>query len=374
MSRMNRMSRMDTITKRIENAFKPTYTKELLKTILVKSRATSNTQIGLRDDNSSLATDLDYYNNRYDCMNNDSYRNRFFKEEIVRVSKLYNRWLEIGPGADGFLTKLILDENPQNVVTAVEGSSLAFQKVCKRLSRYSLKHRLHLFEGLAGHVSVPGNFDVFISELLGHWASSEGAPEAYRLCGLNYGVFKEAIPRYFGTCILPVNLTNTRYLTPTVIGSKVTLFRAFPFEEAQLSHQHQLMEYYCAIDLLQRGHDQSPCITKLEWSIEHPSTFHGFCTYLVYGNSDQRDDWYTSKTSKENVSNNWNHIFIPCDPVQVLPGYIIRCTCTCDVFRAEPQYSFDTTVCYENEVKYSSTLRVEYKDIYTVVVKVKDLK
>lgn len=357
------MERYNRIQEIIEASISPSYSSELLGIILAKSNAKMDLQVGIRDSSSTITSDLEYYNNRYESMNNDVYRNNFFRAAIAKFSQRYNKWLEIGPGADGYLTKIVLTANPQNNVTAVEGSSAACRKILKKLETFIRKGRLRVYEGLAGTIDLGEKHEVLLAELLGHWGSSEGYVEVLRQCGLKYHPFDDAIPRYFGTFIVPVDLTRARYLVPTMVGNKAILFRGFPFEDTKIG-EPQIMEHYSTLETLKRKYNTVPVHQDVSWKIGEERTFCGFSTYLFYGNSTKQESWSTSITSKENPANNWCHILIPVGPIHVLPGTTIRCQCICDVFQREPSYRFivDTSTGFHGDYA------MDYQDLYQAIV------
>lgn len=166
-----------------------------------------------------------------------------FQEAVQGVQ----RWLEIGPGALGTLTRMVLDASGINSVVAIEAVPASAEKLKKALLDYS--SRLTIVTGLAGHVPLPSGceFDALIAEILGHFASSEGYVAIIHLCSLHYPSLKKtvklAIPAFFGTKMVPVDLSKvTKPLSIGAIGERLTLFSRFPFADAQLSSEHGFME------------------------------------------------------------------------------------------------------------------------------------
>jgi hypothetical protein len=361
---------------RITRALAPRYASSTLLLILHQARATVHLQLGFRDEAGSISSDLDWYDNNYEIMTNDAYRNAFFRGAIEELSPggphgNGHRWFEIGPGADGCLTKMVLDAHPANTVLAVEGSAPAVKKVTKNLARYIRTGRLQVLNGIVGESGVPeAEADVLVAEILGHWASSEGYCEVLRASGIRCS---DTIPRYFGTCIVPVDLSLARHLVPTMVGSKVCLFRAFPFADAALAGA-QDMESYSGLAVLQQGTNTDPVRTSLKFAIQRGGTFHGFSTYLFYCQHEDRRDLRTSIVSADNTATNWNHCFLPFGPLEVTPDHTVELECICDVFQREPRYEFHVTVKdASNQTLLEDVLAIDYKDIYTLLVKVKDV-
>jgi hypothetical protein len=356
---------------RITRAVAPGYARSTLLLILHKARATVNLQLGFRDDKGSISSDLDWYDNNYEIMTNDAYRNAFFRNAIEELSSQppgYRRWFEIGPGADGCLTKMVLDASPENTVLAVEGSAPAVKKLTKKLARHIRTGRLRVVHGIVGETSGDAQADVLLAEILGHWASSEGYCEVLRASGIRCA---DTVPRYFGTCIVPVDLSLARRLVPTMVGSKLCLFRAFPFADTALAAP-QDMESYSGLDILRQGTNTNAVGTKLKFDIQRAGTFHGLSTYLFYCQNGDRSDRRTSIVSADNPATNWNHCFLPFGPLEVTPEHTLELECICDVFRREPRYEFHVRVNFKSQSLWEDVLAIDYKDMYTLLVKVKD--
>ena len=351
------------------------YSTDTLLLILQKSRATVNIQIGIRDNSGTIQKDLEHYDaNQYEVMCCDQYRNTFFQQAIDEASTKYTSWLEIGPGADACLTKMVLNY-PKNTITAVEGSHKAYNKFMTKMNGMIEKKRVTPVSGYAGsaNVKLHKQHEVLLSELLGHWASSEGYCEVLRQCGIRYPSFKHVIPEFFGTMLVPVDLSETRYITPTMIGEKIVLLRDFQFIESRLSKNDQLMEAYHASQILRQGDNREPGIKYTSFTVTKAGRMHGFASYLVYGQSNNATEWFTSIQSKENIASNWNTVFIPLGPIPVLQNDKIECQIKCDIFRQNPQYQFETSITRNSEQIYKSLYCIDYKDIYCLLFRVNQI-
>lgn len=130
-----------------------------------------------RSDSEDSDDEGDYDDTKYQTMNEDINRNCYFLHSIKRASRSVSTWVEIGPGASAFLTKLVLRSSPTNTIFAIEGTptSAALAESTLRESGFSL-NRYRIAGGLAGQVPLPGDvdFDGFVAEILGHTASNEG--------------------------------------------------------------------------------------------------------------------------------------------------------------------------------------------------------
>jgi hypothetical protein len=355
---------------RINNTLSIKYSQETLLLVIKKCPTSYKIQIGIRDENGSIETDLDYYDDsEYETISSDTYRNHFFQEAIDKASDLFTTWLEIGPGSSGCLTKMVLNY-PENKVTAIEASTQAHRKFRENAKRFIRQNRLTTIKGYAGHIDIPGSHEVLLSEILGHISSSEGFCEVLRKCGIRYPPFKCIIPSFFGTVIVPVDLSKAKYLLPTMVGEKTILFYAYPFSETRITGKAdvQLMEFYSSSEVTKRGLNVEPYTRDLTFVVTKPSVFYGFASYIVYGQTSDPTKWCTSLQNPKNTENNWSTIFIPFTPIQVIKNDIIRCNVKCDVLRPEPVYQFQTTVIRNSNTLTSLEYEITYHDIYTIIM------
>ncbi|EWM22997.1 hypothetical protein Naga_100938g1 [Nannochloropsis gaditana] len=146
------------------------YTHELLEIILCKGTATMDVQLGFPDDKAHIHGDLSsgYEETGYACMDQDRWRNAYFEAAIAEASAAkkasaegleveekgsmrpscqasnngpgplhgHRHWLEIGPGAMGTLSRLVLEAHPDNTLTAIEAVPSSARAVVKRLQRW----------------------------------------------------------------------------------------------------------------------------------------------------------------------------------------------------------------------------------------------
>ena len=213
-----------------------------------------------------------------------------------------HHWLEIGPGAMGTLSRMVLGAHPDNKLVAIEAvaSSAAQVAACMRrlfgegvspskqqpqqrkqlaatgageLSSSSSssspsssqpeqeQQRFNVIHGLAGFVSLPQvPINALVAEILGHFGSSEGYVSILQQCGRAYPhlaqAIKEAIPLVFGTKMVPVDLSSPGLTFPLRIGAiekHLVMFVRFPFAATGLSASHGVMEQYNALEELGGG-------------------------------------------------------------------------------------------------------------------------
>ena len=118
-------------------------------------------------------------------------------------------------------------------------------------------------QGLAGHVPFPSSpsgklVDALVAEILGHVGSNEGYVWILQEIRIAYpdvaNSIKAAVPLWFGTRMVPVDLSAAPSIQVSSIGPRVVLVRKFPFKDAQLVpvEEHGEMEMYNVLDELSR--------------------------------------------------------------------------------------------------------------------------
>lgn len=174
-------------------------------------------------------------------------------------------------------------------------------------------------------------------------------------CNASFLVDQATAPAFFGTTMVPVDLSTVQRLKIGAIEKHVSLFYRFPFHEAQLSDQHGYMEVYDSFEELQQGGGgwPSPCSSRsfsCQWSIATngpPRPFHGFGFYVMFG--DSRDGpWTSSNSSGPNHSwcSSWCNVFLPVGRglLACHDGDVIICQTTCHVGKSQPSYDYAVRV------------------------------
>lgn len=114
---------------------------EVLYKILSMGRACKNLWVGVVDD-VGLRQDLVMGYNKHDqysCMHQDTMRNKAYKAFIDTAKAKY--WLEIGPGALGTLTEMVLERSNTKIL-AIEAVRSSKEEVTRRLGKYIRAGRL----------------------------------------------------------------------------------------------------------------------------------------------------------------------------------------------------------------------------------------
>ena len=142
------------------------FSREFLVKLLEKTSNTTahRTLVGLPGtEETSIQEDLPkVYDNAetYNCATHDRERNRWFKQSIERQKLAsVSNWLEIGPGAHGVLTKLVLESYPDRRVTAIEYVQNSIESLHLRMKKYVSSGRLEVncLALLSAPLTVPGS-------------------------------------------------------------------------------------------------------------------------------------------------------------------------------------------------------------------------
>ena len=366
------MRRLDGLVELIRQHVTTGYCKSFFELLLAKGKATLQTYVGLPDELATIHEDLidGYIPRVYEELDNDKARNAYFNKAIEAASRKYSRWFEIGPGALGTLSHMVLDAGSRNTLHSVEAVPLSVTSLQKRFRH---EPRFHVVQGLAGITAISRTppFQVVLAEILGHFASNEGYVAILHQCAENYPSFRDvkmAIPLMFGTKIVPVDLSRAAHLSIAKIASKLVMINSFPIDETQLSTDHGTMEMYNALtEMAERS--KKPRVFTNTWKMAEARPFHGFGCYLVFGDDDQ--GWMSSLECQ-----NWHQVFIPVGEGMLLsePGDIIKVTTTCHVHLTEPLYKFAVTLDRSGRRVHSERIVIRYKDVMSPAHTLRSLK
>jgi hypothetical protein len=135
-----------------------------------------------REDSIQSATSI-YDKEKYSSMTSDVNRNRVYQKGIklaieTQILNCPLQILEIGPGADAVLTKMILACKTPMFLTAIEGNPKSATSAIVALRNYD-KKRFQVMQGNSNNDKFKSffkshTFDILVQEILGFIASSEG--------------------------------------------------------------------------------------------------------------------------------------------------------------------------------------------------------
>jgi len=163
---------------------------------------------------------------------------------IASTFKDGQRWLEVGPGADACLSKLLLEAHPAAHYWGVEVNKAAFKSSSLALKRFP---NAVVINGVVddnfrvGH-TYPANVDAILHEIFGIIASSEGVAKV--LAKLRT-VYPSAIsvPESAQTYIVPLQLTaDDLAKDPKLVIGHSSVRGTLAFLKCQLSDDCALLE------------------------------------------------------------------------------------------------------------------------------------
>ena len=200
-----------------------------------------------------------YTKEGYSVMTQDRVRNHAYRSSICFVIKKLNKKacfvLEIGPGADACLTKMILDNGPLIRYVGLEGNEKSVSLCVKRLkSEYDSKNWQIIRTLSTNPTKIITDFyrtaDLLVHELIGLIASREGMVYVLDdVCQRNNGKLPRTIPHSVATFFTPTFI-NSHTWKPQQIKKVLDypniLLTHFPFENktnAPFLPQCALLEY-----------------------------------------------------------------------------------------------------------------------------------
>lgn len=265
--------------------------------------------------NSAIAVVDEYDNEGYGSMNQDTKRNIYFIRAIIALrNDGVKGFLEIGPGADAFLTKTaILNTNNSEVrldvlqdsrVLAIEANKNSFEKATQVLRKRGYGERatvlltesneetLEYIESkkLAEKRDWP---EAFVAEIIGFIASLEGQCTILRtLSSVLHGV-QHFVPRLFGTFLSPCTMTLTeemQSLDHWRVPNRHAGGNALPRESVS-THQPFVLEWWDSVDHEQWKEGKAVCFTS---STTLPAGTTCLAGSIVLSQDPGLEDWCTS--------------------------------------------------------------------------------
>lgn len=292
--------------------------------------------------------DLDSYRS----MTNDEERCAFYKRMIIDVIQGdTQKWLEIGPGADTCLSKILLCTYPDVFYWGVEVNKYALKKARKAIQEYK-NASVHYGFIDENYRDLPPSIDYVLHEIFGVIASSEGVCKALISLRKRYPLMK-SIPEYAETFLVPLALPPDDIIKdPVLIINRKLLRCHLPFFKCQLSDTHALLETYnfnAEIDLVQRH------VTTCKVSKSGILTVIGI--YIKLGMDDIST---TSNQDLPNASTSWSNVgLVLPQELFVEKNYTIIILASTNLDSIEPKY--EITLKYK---KYEYTWNISYCDLY----------
>ncbi len=353
--------------------FRATFKKRQLETILrythskFLSDGVEPFKVSLPLNEFAIAEDLKYYTeNGYQSMDSDVFRNKWFQDALIYFSSQHcHNWLEIGPGASGTLSRMVLDASAENCLTAIEANSDSAECVRDILSVYG--DRVSVLNAFAETATIPSDncYNGLVAEVLGHFASSEGYIFILNSCKARLKDTVAFIPEAFGTLFVPVDLSRlgsgSECYDLAKVGPRILQFNRFPFSLTQLSNSHGIMESYETREVI-ANRKLGPYKFLSEVRIDRSGSFDGIAFYIFLENKNIGRT--TSNRDLPNMCTNWLNIFLPVDSTVVSEGERISCETTVHTQLYGVKYDFSITVSNKcGKCRYKTQRHVNYADI-----------
>ena len=351
------------------------WSDELLQLVLTKGGGSRNTRLAYtRKRVKQFEKDLKefYEDTGYECMDTDVQRNKYFTGAIKEAVKQgYFNWVEVGPGALGTLSKMILKAHSDTKLVAVEAVVSSVKSLKTKLRKWLQANRANIVQGLAGKISLEGvECDVLIGEVLGHVSSSEGWTATLHALGKQNPHWKKnikvIIPGFYGTKMVPVDLSAATTLdSDIVVGDRLAFIPSLPFKEVQLTPQHEFLERYSSLEEFKSGSGKDPRCSGALFNITESRPFHGLALYVVYGSESDSSSWQHSNTNLPGACTNWYNVFVPVCKGQVLcqAGDTISTHTRVWIDTYYPRYEIKVQVLRDGQVVAGGTSTFDYYDL-----------
>ncbi|CAM9394056.1 unnamed protein product [Chrysoparadoxa australica] len=312
-------------------------------------------------------------------------------------------WLEIGAGADAYLTRKVLERDHSSTILSLEVNPTSAQAARRVLrSDPGFNNRWVVTEGFSTKCPTPdGTIGAVLFEIFGFMASSEGVASTIRDIHYRYRLVPGAphVPRCAATKMALVSLENGHFdqdkpSTKLYIGSNFILCKKFPFKKAMISDDVGTMEDF---DFLGHVNVEQEHISV--FNISKDGVLHGFAMWLVLGaegllvsaetgetrsrwptsryHPDFDDLWTSSNVNDTCYSSNWRNPVVLLPRMQdVKAGGKVQVTSHVYLSDPMPLYVLEvkvhTGVFKPGAIRptvYSCEVKLEFKDLYPDFVK-----
>ena len=292
------------------------------------------------------------FNSRcYQSMTNDHQRVSTYKQWIDHTwNSNDQRWLEIGPGTDICLGKLLLDDHQDTYYTGIEINDQAYKSASMKLQKYKNAsiHKGFLNESFN---KLPVKVDVILHEILGVIASAEGVGLAMSYLKTKYPN-AISIPEYVSTHLVLLDMRVSDIIKDLTLTINHKMFRGtIPFARCQISDDHAILEQLHMNNISLQQKHRSKCKIKRDG---YMSVLGIYITLMTY-------DISTSSNSDDpNASANWANIgLVLPTSIQVKRNKIVTITSEIDIRSMEPNYTI--LLEYDN---YKYQWHIRYGDLY----------
>jgi len=296
----------------------------------------------------SIAESFDTQN--YNDMSRDKTRVEFYNSVIKDVYTDKSKWLEVGPGSDICLSKLLLESRPDAFYFGVEVNKAAYKKVKSLLRPYKNASVFNGFVDRQTFTKFPPEIDFILHEIFGTISSLEGVGQVMSVLKQRYPNAK-SVPEYTSTHLVPLQLDIQDIIKDPTLIVNDKLFRGrIPFDKSKLSSPATL-EYLNFNEnfSLTQSHT-TRCV------IEKDGVLNVIGIYIVIGHEKHI---ITSKCDLPNYSESWSNIgLVLSEEIPVKKNKMCTIISNIDLDSLTPKYSI--TMKYE---KFEQTWTITPGDL-----------
>lgn len=295
---------------------------------------------------------LPYDDNAYQFMVDDNLRMDFF-QEATKSDVKGKRVLEIGTGSLAPLAKICIEKGAKYVV-GIESNIDAAQKAHQHICKLGLSNKINIICGDATTTTLNSKFDICVSELIGHIASSEGG----------HIILKTVKDNVYNSNLTMIPYSARTYFSPSC---KPIIHNDPTIEQARESYRNKINKLY------NREIRYRPIIynVKEEIALSEPNEFESFVLgeELQYHQTGEfiikKKSLFDSFTFWVNIvsqnchrlstfhGTHWAPVVMPLEvPVEVLTGdkLMYSVNISYDNHHIKPSYYINTFLYREGEV------------------------
>lgn len=277
---------------------------ELRQRRLKRNKAT--TWVGVWGENEPHVNTMDitniYDHEGYGSMNQDKYRNIFYKGMINSIHKDRPvNVVDFGTGGSAYLSRMILSMLPNAHVNAFEVNPKQAEAARKVLKDNFPEDRWTVTnERITRKTKIPEQAHFVIHEMFGYFAGSEGVDSAMSFNhpdNPNYvgkGRKKRCLPDFAASFFYPVQLSYDTFKHQRLrIGERTLMTPKFKNSKTQLSANCQPFEFYDFHTRKQQIPKEATTnvmhgrLVDHVFNITQPGTIHGFATFVWLGSSNK---------------------------------------------------------------------------------------
>lgn len=277
----------------------------------------------------SIAESFDTQN--YRDMANDKTRVEFYNSAIKESYTAGSRWLEVGPGSDVCLSKLLLESRPEAFYFGVEVNKTAYKKAKSLLQPYKNASVFNGFVDRQTFTKFPSEVEFVLHEIFGTISSLEGVGQVMSVLKQRYPEAK-SVPEYTSTHLVPLQLDLQDIIKDPTLIVNDKLFRGrIPFDKSKLTSPAVLEYLNFNEDFSLTQSHTTRCM------VERDGMMNVIGIYIKIGHGDLL---ITSNCDLPNYSESWSNIgLVLSEEIQVKKNKVCTIISTIELDSLTPKYN-----------------------------------